>query len=375
MKKRMIIMLVAVLAIVGALGLVKYKQVRTAIAQASSFVPPPEAITTIVAKEERWPATLGAIGTTAPVQGVMVSADQPGVVDVVSFDSGRRVAEGEVLVRLDTKQEQAQLAAAQAQLELSRLNAERMAGLRSEGIVSQADDDRTGAELKQAEARVGEIKATIERKTIRAPFAGLLGIRQVNRGQYLTGGAAVVELQSLDPIYVNFSVPQNAIGEVRPGVKVHLALEGVANAEFTGQVTAVNSVVDPNTRNIQVQATVANPLGTLRPGMFVQTQVVLATRDAHVSVPASAINFAPYGDSVFVVEPTTGPNGQKYTGVRQQFVKVGATRGDQVAVVSGLKPGESVATSGVFKLRNGAAVKVNNVVQPGNDPAPKPEDN
>jgi membrane fusion protein (multidrug efflux system) len=374
-KKRMIIMLATVLVVVGGLGLVKYKQVQTAIAQASSFVPPPEAVTTIKVGEERWPATLGAIGTTQAVQGVMVSADQPGVVDVVSFDSGRRVAEGEVLVRLDTKQEQAQLAAAQAQLELSRLNADRMTGLRREGIVAQADDDRTGAELKQAEARVGEIKATIERKTIRAPFSGLLGIRQVNRGQYLTGGAAVVELQSLDPIYVNFSVPQNAIADVKPGVKVHLALEGVANAEFTGQVTAVNSVVDPNTRNIQVQATVANPLGTLRPGMFVQTQVVLPVQQAHVSVPASAINYAPYGDSVFVVGEVEGPNGQKYIGVKQQFVKVGASRGDQVAVMSGLKAGESVATSGVFKLRNGSAVKVNNVVQPGNDPAPKPEDN
>jgi membrane fusion protein (multidrug efflux system) len=374
-KKRMIIMLATVLVVVGGLGFVKYKQIQTAIAQASSFAPPPEAVTTIRVGEERWPATLGAIGTTEAVQGVTVSADQPGVVDVVSFDSGRRVAEGEVLVRLDTRQEQAQLAAAQAQLELSRLNNDRMAGLRKEGIVAQADDDRSSAELKQAEARVGEIKATIERKTIRAPFGGLLGIRQVNRGQYLNAGSPVVELQSLDPIYVNFSVPQNAIAEVKPGVKVHLALEGVANAEFVGQVTAVNSVVDPNTRNIQVQATVANPLGTLRPGMFVQTQVVLPAQQAHVSVPASAINYAPYGDSVFVVGDVAGPNGQKYVGVRQQFVKVGASRGDQVAVLSGLKPGESVATSGVFKLRNGSAVKVNNVVQPGNDPAPKPEDN
>jgi membrane fusion protein, multidrug efflux system len=374
-KKRMIIMLATVLVVVGGLGLVKYKQVQTAIAQASSFVPPPEAVTTIKAQEERWPATLGTIGTTQAVQGVMVSADQPGVVDVVSFDSGRRVAEGEVLVRLDTRQEQAQLAAAASQLELTRLNRERSTGLRQEGIVAQADDDRAEAELKQAEARVGEIRATIERKTIRAPFGGLLGIRQVNRGQYLNAGSPVVELQSLDPIYVNFSVPQNAIAEVKPGVKVHLALEGVANAEFTGQVTAVNSVVDENTRNIQVQATVANPLGTLRPGMFVQTQVVLPAQQAHVSVPASAINFAPYGDSVFVVGEVEGPNGQKYVGVRQQFVKVGASRGDQVAVLTGLKPGESVATSGVFKLRNGSAVKVNNVVQPGNDPAPKPEDN
>jgi len=372
-KKRMIIMLATVLVVVGGLGLVKYKQVQTAIAQASSFVPPPEAVTTLKVQEERWPATLGAIGTTQAVQGVMVSADQPGVVDVVSFDSGRRVAEGEVLVRLDTRQEQAQLAAATSQAELTRLNRERSIGLRQEGIVAQADDDRAEAELKQADARVGEIRATIERKTIRAPFGGLLGIRQVNRGQYLNAGSPVVELQSLDPIYVNFSVPQNAIAEVKPGVKVHLALEGVANAEFTGQVTAVNSVVDENTRNIQVQATVANPLGTLRPGMFVQTQVVLPAQQAHVSVPASAINYAPYGDSVYVVAELKDEAGKTYKGARQQFVKLGPARGDQIAVVSGVNPGDEVVTSGVFKLRNGAAIQINNTVTPGNNPAPKPE--
>jgi membrane fusion protein (multidrug efflux system) len=374
-KKRMFVMLAAVAVFITAIGFVKYKQIQTAVAQASSFQPPPEAVTTVVAKQERWPATLGAIGTVEAVHGVTVSADLPGIVESISFDSGRMVREGEVLVQLDTRQERAQLAAAEAQRDLSRLNLDRMRGLRQEGIIAQADDDRAFAENKQAEARVGEIRATIDRKTIRAPFSGLLGIRQVNRGQYVQGGSPVVPLQSLDPIYVNFALPQQSVGQLRTGGAVRVTLEGVADAQFTGRITAVDSVVDEATRNVQVQATLANPEGKLRPGMFVQAQVVLGAQQEVVSLPASAINYAPYGDSVFVVAQLEGQGGAKYEGVRQQFVKLGASRGDQVAVVSGVNAGDSVVTSGVFKLRNGAAVKVNNSVLPGNDPAPKPEDN
>lgn len=375
MKKRMLGMLLAVAAFVVGIGAVKYNQIQTAIAQASSFQPPPEAVTTIVAKAEEWPATLNAIGTVAAVHGVSVSADLPGVVDAISFDSGRMVRQGEVLIRLDARQERAQLAAAQAQLELSRLNLARMQGLIEEGIISRAEHDRVVAEHKQAEARVGEIRATIERKVIRAPFNGLLGIRQVDRGQYLDGGSPIVPLQSLDPIYVNFTVPQQSVGQMLAGRTVQVTVEGMPGTEFTGKITAVDSVVDEATRNVQVQATLGNPGATLRPGMFVQAEVVLGERTRVLSLPASAISYAPYGDSVFVVGEVDGPNGQKYQGVRQQVVKLGATRGDQVAVLSGIKPGDSVVTSGVFKLRNGAAVQVNNDVQPSNDPAPKPEDN
>jgi membrane fusion protein (multidrug efflux system) len=374
-KKRMFVMLAAVVVFVTAIGFVKYKQIQTAVAQASSFQPPPEAVTTVVAKQEQWPATLAAIGTVAAVHGVTVSADLPGIVDSITFDSGRMVREGEILVQLDSRQERAQLAAAEAQRDLTRLNLDRMRGLRQEGIISQSDDDRAAAESKQAEARVGEIRATIERKIIRAPFGGLLGIRQVNRGQYLQGGSPVVPLQSLDPIYVNFALPQQAVSQLRTGGKVQISLQGVSNAEFTGRITAVDSVVDEATRNVQVQATLSNPEGKLRPGMFVEAQVVLGAQQPIVALPASAINYAPYGDSVFVVGPVEGAGGVKYEGVRQQFVKLGGTRGDQVAVLSGVNPGESVVTSGVFKLRNGAAVKVNNTTVPGNDPAPRPEEN
>ncbi len=374
MTKRMIAMLGGVVVFVATIGAVKVRQIQTAVAEASSFQPPPEAVTTIVAREEQWPATLSAIGTVVAVHGVTVSADLPGIVERIAIDSGRTVTAGDVLVQLDMRQEQAQLAAALAQRDLARLNLDRMHGLATEGVVSQAEDDRAAAEYKQAEARVGEIRATIERKKIRAPFSGMLGIRQVNLGQYLAGGDPVVPLQSLDPIYVNFSLPQQEVGRLRIGEEVRVSAEGLGEAR-PGRITAIDSVVDAATRNVQAQATLANPGGRLRPGMFVETQLVLGDARSVVALPASAINYAPYGDSVFVVEDVQGPGGQKYRGVRQQVVKLGAARGDQVAVASGVKPGEVVATSGVFKLRNAAAVSVNNKVQPGNDPVPSPEDN
>jgi len=375
MRKRMVVMLVAVVLFLGAIGTVKFRQIQAGAAMAASFQPPPEAVTTIVARQEQWPATIAAIGTVAAVQGVTVSADLPGIVEAITFDSGRTVAAGQMLVRLDARQEKAQLAAAEAQRDLARLNLDRVRGLLAEGIVSPSDYDRLSAEDKQAEARVGEIRATIDRKQIRAPFSGILGIRQVNLGQYLTGGAAVVPLQLLDPIYVNFSVPQQEVAQLKVGRDVRVTLEGRVSAALAGKITAVDSIVDEGTRNVQVQATLANPQGELRPGMFVKAQVVLADRTAVTSLPASAISYAPYGDSVFVVADLQGPKGESYRGVRQQFVKLGVSRGDRVAVVSGVAPGEEGVTSGAFKLRNGAAVRVNIRVQPANDEAPKPEDN
>lgn len=374
MWKRMVLMLIVVGGFLAALGFIKFRQIQEASAQGAGFQPPPEAVTTIVARQETWPATVSAIGSVTAVQGVVVSADLPGIVERISFESGRMVRKGDVLVQLDTSQERAQLAAADAQRELARLSFERMRGLRDSGVISQADFDRALAETKQGDARVGEIRATIERKTIRAPFSGLLGIRQVNLGQYLSGGDPIVPLQSLRPVYVNFSVPQRQMGQLRPGAAVHLTGEGMTEPAPTGRITAVDSIVDPATRNVQVQATFANADGRLRPGMFVETRVLMGAASPVISLPASAISYAPYGDSVFVVEDVKGPNGQTYLGVRQQFVKLGGTRGDQVAVVSGVKPGEQVVTAGVFKLRNGAAVRVNNEIQPANSPAPRPED-
>lgn len=373
MAKRMALTLTVAVLLVAALGFVKFRQIQTAIGQAAAFQPPPEAVTTIVAAEERWPAALTAIGTVAAVRGVTVSADLPGTVEKIGFESGRFVREGDVLALLDTRQEQAQLAAAEAQRELARLNFERMEGLLDERVVSRAEFDRANADDRQSQARVGEIRATIQRKTIRAPFSGLLGIRQVNLGQYLSPGDALVTLQALDPIYVNFGVPQQAMTQVRTGRDVRVTAEGLGPAEFIGRVTAIDSVVDESTRNVQAQATFANPHGKLRPGMFVQTAVTLGAPSTVIALPASAIGYAPYGDSVFVVADMTDQNGKSYRGVRQQFVKVGPARGDQISVLSGIKTGDEVVTSGVFKLRNGAAVLVNNKVRPANNPKPRPE--
>jgi membrane fusion protein (multidrug efflux system) len=373
MFKRMLVTLAATITIVAALGFVKFKQIQTAIAQGAAFKMPPEAVTTIVAARDTWPSTLTAIGTVAPVHGVTVSADLPGVVERIAFESGQTVREGEVLAILDTRQERAQLAAADAQRDLARVNYDRMEGLLNEKVVSRAEFDRATADQRQAEAKLGEINATIARKTIRAPFSGVLGIRRVNLGQYLSGGDPLVTLESLKPIYVNFGVPQQSTSQMRPGRDVRAKTDGANPIDVSGRVTAVDSIFDEKTRNVQVQATFANTNGTLRPGMFVQTEVVLGAGRSVVALPASAISYAPYGDSVFVVSDIKGDNGQTYKGVRQQFVTVSGTRGDQVAVTSGINAGDEVVTSGVFKLRNGAAVLVNNKITPANDPRPTPE--
>jgi membrane fusion protein (multidrug efflux system) len=375
MKKRMIQMLSVAALFIAALGALKFWQIQEAIGHAAAFQPPPEAVTTIAAQQEEWPTTLNAIGTVAAVQGVTVSADLPGLVGRIAFESGQWVREGDVLVQLDTRQEQAQLTAAEAERDLARLNFDRMESLVNEGAISRAEYDQAAAEQKRTEAMAGEIRATIARKTIRAPFAGLLGIRQVNLGQYLSAGDAIVPLQALNPIYVNFGVPQQDARRASVGRKIRITSTDLGGAEFKGVVTAVNSVVDEATRNVQIQATLSNPQSKLRPGMFVQLEVTMGTNRRVVALPASAVSYAPYGDSVFVVSDLKKPDGETYRGVRQQFVKLEGARGDQVAVISGLQPGEEVVTSGTFKLRNGAAVLVNNDVKPSNQSAPRPEDN
>jgi membrane fusion protein, multidrug efflux system len=374
MARRMILTVGVMLVLLTALGFVKFKQVQTAIAAGSSFQPPPTAVTSLVASQEQWAGTLSMIGTVEAVHGVTVSADLPGIVDKIAFESGQAVRQGDVLVELDTRQEHAQLASLEAQRELAKVNYDRMDGLVKAGVISRMEYDQATAQQKSTIANVAEIRATIERKTIRAPFSGVLGIRKVNLGQYLAGGGPIVPLQSLNPIYVNFGVPQQTASQIRVGRTLRVTTEDVAGQAFTGRVTAVDSVVDETTRNIQVQATLSNPEGKLKPGMFVQVEVALGAPQPVIALPTSAISYAPYGDSVYVITDLKDPKGNTYRGVRQQFVKVGASRGDQVAVISGIKAGDEVVTSGVFKLRNGAAVVVNNKVQPGNNPAPKPED-
>jgi membrane fusion protein (multidrug efflux system) len=378
MLKRMLLMLAVVLALLAGLGFIKFRQIQTAIAQNSHFQMPATAVTTVVTKRETWPSTLNVIGTAEAIQGVTVSADLPGTVEKINFESGKAVRAGDVLVELDTRQERAQLAAAEAQRDLAQINYKRTQELVKQGVIAQTEYDNTTAQQKATEAQVGEIRATIERKTVRAPFSGILGIRMINLGQYLAAGQAIVPLQSLNPIYVNFGVPQQTTAQVGViGRNIRVTSDNLPGVQFAGRVTAIDSVVNESTRNVQVQATLPNRDGKLRPGMFVQVEAGLGSSQQVIPLPASAINYSPYGDSVFVVEDMKDPKdpaAKPYRGVRQQFIKVEGSRGDQVGVISGLNPGEEIVSSGAFKLRNGAPVQVNNSVQPSNNPKPKPED-
>jgi membrane fusion protein (multidrug efflux system) len=374
MAKRLILMLLVVGALLAGLGFVKYRQIETAVAAGSSFAPPPTSVTTVVAKRETWPSTLAVIGTAAAIEGVTVSADLPGTVDKIHFESGRSVREGDVLVELDTRQERAQLANLEAQRDLAHIQYGRADQLVKAGVISKSEYDNATAQQKATDAQVGDIKAAIARKNIHAPFSGMLGIRQISLGQYLAAGQSIVSLQSLNPIYVNFGVPQQDAPMMGIGRSLRVTSTDLPGIVFSGKITALDSVINEQTRNIQVQATFQNPGGKLRPGMYVQVELPLGKPRDVIPLPASAINYAPYGDSVYVVTDLTDPKGKTYRGVKQQVVKVEGSRGDQVAVIFGINAGDEVVSSGVFRLRNAAPVQVNNSVKPGNNPNPTPDE-
>ncbi|MEP7027986.1 MAG: efflux RND transporter periplasmic adaptor subunit [Candidatus Eisenbacteria bacterium] len=372
MARRMWLMLLVVVLFIAAIGTYKFLQIRAAIASGSNFQQPPEAVTTVVAKQDEWSTSLSGIGTVEAVHGAMLSADLSGVVRSIEFQSGQDVAAGRTLLRLETGQEQAQLAQAQAQLDLANLNLERAKQLLAKALIAQAEFDRIQAGARSAEANVAATRATIARKTVRAPFAGRLGIRQVDLGQRVNEGDAIVSLQAIDPVYVNFSLPQGDVSLLKVGTAVRISADTSQAHAMTGTITAINSVINENTRNIDVQATLRNPGGRLKPGMFVDVAVELGATERVIALPATAINYAPYGNSVYVVENMKNPKGKEYRGVSQRFVQTGRGRGDQIAILSGLKPGEEIVTSGGFKLRPGAAVEVNNTITPANSPNPRP---
>lgn len=374
MNKRMFQMLAVVLGFVAIIAFVKFQQIQTAIAAGKSFSPPPEPVTTVVAKPQGWVDALEAVGSVAPVRGVTLSADLPGVVERITFESGSSVGAGQALVHLDSRQERAQLASAEARRDLAKTNLTRSQALLERQLVAQSEYDQVAALFRQAEAQVSEVKAAIDRKTIRAPFSGVTGIRQVNLGQYVSSGDPIVPLQSLDPVYVDFAVPQQQVASLRRGLTVSVAADSGARPLGTGRITAINPVADDATRNVRVQATFSNPHRRLRPGQYVSVRVDLGSRTRVVALPTTAINYAPYGNSVFIVEQLKSPDGKAYKGVRQQFVKLGSARGDLVAILGGVEAGQEIVTSGVFKLRTGAAVKVDNVTKLPASSAPKPED-
>lgn len=373
MNKRMIQMLVAVLVVAAGLAFVKFQQIRAAMA-GGAWTPPPEAVTTIVAKPQPWMDALEAVGSVAPVQGGTLAADMPGVVERIAFESGASVAAGQPLVYLDSRQEHARLASAEAARDLAKTNLDRAKSLLEKQLLAQSEFDQAAALSRQAEALVNEVRAAIDRKVIRAPFAGVAGIRVVNLGQYVSSGDPIVPLQSLDPVYVDFSVPQQQVGSLRAGQAVTVLADTTSRPLANGRITAINPVADDASRNVRVQATVPNAHRRLRPGMYVTVRVDLGSRTQVVALPATSINYAPYGNSVFVVEEMKGPDGKPYRGVRQQFVRLGNGRGDLVAILGGVEAGQEVVTSGVFKLRSGAAIKADSTLALPASAAPKPED-
>lgn len=373
MHKRILIGIAVLLGLgVVVAGLVGAKAQQISAMEAAPNVLPTETVTTAVAQQQTWHPTFYSVGTLTAENGITISSEEAGTVARIEFESGAKVAKDTLLAQLDISVEQAQLRSAEATAELARLNAERIRELRSRDTLAQSELDAAEAQLKQAVANVEGIRATIEKKTFRAPFAGTLGIRKVNLGQYVTAGQAIVELQTLEPIHVDFSLPQQRVVDIAVGQPVEVTTDGVSGARFTGRITALDPLIDANTRNLRVRATLANEGARLRPGMFANVEVVLPATEPVVVVPASAILYAPYGDSVFVIEHAKGEQGEAATTVRQQTVRLGESRGDFIVVTSGVKPGDEIVSTAAFKLRNGAPVRIDNSVAPAAELAPKP---
>lgn len=380
MIKRMILMLVVVLLLLGGIfGSTIYKGIKMGKAMAAQK-PPPITVSKAAVRAESWQPTLKTVGSLTAVQGVVVSNELAGIVEKIEFESGQIVQKGALLVQLNIATEQAQLRSFEAAAELARQNLERAKRLRDSNVNAQSDLDNAKAQFDQAVANAENLRATIAKKSIVAPFAGRLGLRQVNLGQFLAVGSAIVSLQSLDPIYANFTLPQQDVRNVRTGQAVALTIDAYPGIEFKGEITAFDSRLDEGTRTVRVQATLANGDGRLQAGMFAAVAVQLPQKESVVTVPQTAITYNPYGNVVYVIEeakadgaaPAPGAGGPPALVVRQQFVKVGETRGDQVAILGGLKAGEEIVTAGQLKLRNGVSVRVDNTVPVANNPKPNP---
>lgn len=372
---RYVIVIVGLLALIGGLAAVKGSQIGMLIGMGEAMKkagPPPEVVALTASSKQTWETTLSAVGSVVTAKGVALSNDAPGLVARLHFDSGDTVKQGDVLVELDTSVERAQLASLHARRDLAEISAKRSTALASSGAVAQAQVDADVSSLKSLSADANALVAQIARKTIRAPFSGKLGLRQVNLGQYLAPGTTVTTLESQKASLVDFTLPQQELGKIAVGTPVRALLSG-QSAPLVGSISAIDPAVDPMTRNIKVRATMPDAENQLRPGMFLRVEVVLPEKSEVVAVPQTAIVHASYGDSVFVAEEKPGPDGKPRPVAQQHFVKLGRSRGDFVAVVDGLGAEQQVVTAGAFKLRNGIPLKVNNqgTPQPSLDPHPE----
>ena len=356
----------AILALFLVLADVKVSQIRKMTS--SPMVMPATTVTSAVAKEEDWAPTLSSVGSISAVQGALVSTELAGVVSQVAFENGGVAKKGDLLVQLDASAEEAQLHSAEADLELARSDTDRSRDLATRKVISKAESDAAESKLKQKEGSVDQMRSMITKKTLRAPFDGALGIRQVNIGQMVNAGQQIVALTSLDSVYVDFALPQQYLSQLSPGLDVRVLTDAIPGREFQGKLTAINSMVDTSTRNVTLQATLQNPDHALRPGIYGKVEVMLPEKARTLVVPGSAVSYAPFGDSVFVIEKKKDEKtGKESQTIRQQFVRIGEARGDFVAITNGLKAGDTIVGTGVFKLRNGMAVTINN------DLAPKPQ--
>lgn len=364
---------IIVLPIAGGLIGIKVLQFKAMGDAAAQQVMPPERVNVAEVREDLWQPRVSSVGTVMAVQGTVVMAEVEGIVREIAFEAGAVVKAGDLLAQLDADVEQAQLRAAEAAAELARLSFKRAKELIETEGISQAQYDSAASNLKQADAQLDNIRAVIAKKTVRAPFSGKLGIRQISVGQLLQRGSPVVSLHSLDPVYVEFSLPQQQLGDLAEGLKVAVSSDAFPGRPFEGKITAVNPDIDPATRNIRVQATLANPGGRLRPGMFVSVDMILARSEKVLFIPETAVVHAPFGDSVFIVEEgQAAAGGAKPLVIRQQFVRLGARQGDFVVVTEGLKIGERIVSTGVFKLRPGMSVVIDNTLAPPFTLTPKP---
>ena len=371
-KKQILKALAIVGVIVFVLGTIKFCQIRAAMS--NHFQMPPVAVTSIILKETPWQKNISAVGSLESPAGTTLSTETAGRVQSINFESGAQVTAGTVLLELDNQVEKANLTAAQADREEAARSFERAKVLRTSNTIPQSEFDDARAKAQSTEANVQSLDAMVKRRMIIAPYNGVLGIRQVTLGQYVESGVNVVALQSLDPLFVNFALPQNDLMNVKTAQDIEVTLDAFPGEKFIGKVTAIDSQVDSNTRTIAVQGTLSNPKALLRPGMFVRVTIALSQVENVIAIPASSISYAPYGDTVYVIETMKNDKGVEYRGVRPQIVKLGEHRGDQAVVLSGLTANQEIVSSGTFKVHPGAAVAVDNALQPGNTQNPQPED-
>jgi membrane fusion protein (multidrug efflux system) len=381
---RYLVAALAIVALVGGLAAIKFTQISSLMSMGKAMQklgPPPEAVSSATAEEQTWGGSMSAVGTIASAKGVAISNEVPGIVSRIHFESGAFVKQGQILVELDSRAERAQLASIEARRDLATSNVGRTRALVADQALSQAQLDADESALKTSTADLKALHAQIDRKLVRAPFAGRLGIRQVNLGQYLNPGTVLTELEAIDVVFVDFTLPQQRLDTVKTGMPVKVAVEGIAGLSADGTVNAINPTVDATTRTLKLRASVPNKDEKLRPGMFAKVTVVLPEQGAIVAVPASAVVRASYGDSVFVIEDkkdesgavAKGPDGKPAKIARQQFVRLGEARGDFIAVADGVKAGQELVSAGAFKLRNNAGIVVNNDIKVEPQLAPRPE--